>query len=344
VYQLRGLPPVRGAYTDRSVPEAFLRQFTAADWTAAREAILPSAHGVDRTAVRIWSHFFPLPLSDAFECADDAAALTRRLRIDGNPRLVPDQIEASHWFFHAHRHWPAVKASIASFAERDDDRSVRDLVPVVRAVAAEAAAASGVSEGLLVGISYVGLMTLRQVGLEAFRAPSARADPATSVPARSPDAMLAARQRDDSQGVFGFLRSTRRFSVVFDERRADARFPILENQHLTTAAAADTRDYTRGPRRFQEGPIPAQCRSATCGTCWIGVLGGAGKLSAIEADEARKLREFGYLDVQEARPIIRLACKARAFGNVTIVIPPWNGFVSRLYASGADRGRTGAQS
>jgi ferredoxin len=331
-----------GAYTNRSVLEAFLRQFDAADWNAAREAILPSVHEVDRTAVRIWSHVYPLPLSDAYDSAEDAAALTRRLRIEGNARLAPDQIDASHWFFHAHRHWPAVTSAIVSFAGRDEDRSTRDPTSVVRAVATEAAAAARVAEDLLVGISFAGVMTLRQVGLEAFAAAAAKHSAAAAA-SQSPDAVVAARHRDDSQGAFGFLRGARRFSVIFDERRADARFPILENQHLTTAAAADTRDYTRGPRRFQEGPIPAQCRSATCGTCWIGVLGGAGKLSAIEADEARKLREFGYLDVQEERPIVRLACQARAFGNVTIVIPPWNGFVSRLYASGVDRGRTSTQ-
>ena len=97
-----------------------------------------------------------------------------------------------------------------------------------------------------------------------------------------------------------------------------------------------------GPRRFQEGPIPAQCRSATCGTCWVGVLGGREKLSEIEPYETRRLREFGYIDVTETRPIIRLACQARASGNVTIVIPPWHGFVSRLHAPGAEPSPTGA--
>jgi hypothetical protein len=34
---------------------------------------------------------------------------------------------------------------------------------------------------------------------------------------------------------------------------------------------------------------------------------------------------FGYLDSSEPKPIVRLACQARAFGAVSVVIPPWNG-------------------
>jgi hypothetical protein len=41
------------------------------------------------------------------------------------------------------------------------------------------------------------------------------------------------------------------------------------------------------------------------------------------------MKEFGYINSTEARPVIRLACMALASGNVTIVIPPWNGFVGK---------------
>jgi ferredoxin len=202
----------------------------------------------------------------------------------------------------------------------------------VREITADIAARTHADPRLVSGITFVALMTLRQVGLVAFRASDPAPEPGASS-TDAPDARVARRARDDGQGAFGFLRSTRRFSVTFDERRADGKFPIVDSQHLTTAAAADRRDYTQGPRRFQEGPIPAQCRSATCGTCWVGVLGGRDKLNAIEPYEARRLRAFGYIDPQEPHPIIRLACQARASGNVTIVIPPWHGFVSRLEPS-----------
>ena len=57
------------------------------------------------------------------------------------------------------------------------------------------------------------------------------------------------------------------------------------------------------------------------------MLGGAEKLSEVERLEARRLKECGYLDDAAGTPFIRLACMARAAGNVTIVIPPWNGFI-----------------
>ena len=41
---------------------------------------------------------------------------------------------------------------------------------------------------------------------------------------------------------------------------------------------------------------------------------------------------FGYKQGDEAKPIMRLACQAQAEGNVSIVIPPWNGvFGKKIY-------------
>jgi hypothetical protein len=74
-----------------------------------------------------------------------------------------------------------------------------------------------------------------------------------------------------------------------------------------------------------EGPIPVECRSASCGTCWVGIVGGAEKLSDVGVREGKKIKEFGYIDSGEPKPLIRLACQALAQGAVSIVIPPWNG-------------------
>jgi uncharacterized 2Fe-2S/4Fe-4S cluster protein (DUF4445 family) len=41
------------------------------------------------------------------------------------------------------------------------------------------------------------------------------------------------------------------------------------------------------------------------------------------------MKACGYLNTTEPKPVIRLACMARVSGNVTIVIPPWNGVVGR---------------
>src|SRR5438105_9136129 len=78
------------------------------------------------------------------------------------------------------------------------------------------------------------------------------------------------------------------------------------------------------PRRM-EGPIPVECRSASCGTCWVGVLGGADRLADVAVREGKKIKEFGYIDTAEPKPLIRLACQAQAQGAVSVVIPPWNG-------------------
>ncbi|MGH9902472.1 MAG: 2Fe-2S iron-sulfur cluster-binding protein, partial [Pyrinomonadaceae bacterium] len=89
-----------------------------------------------------------------------------------------------------------------------------------------------------------------------------------------------------------------------------------------------------------EGPIPVQCRSASCGTCWVGVLGGAEKLTDVAAREGRQMKEFGYTDTDEPRPLIRLACQARGAGAVSIVIPPWNGVFGK-YLRRLKSGETG---
>jgi len=328
--------------------QAPLRQFTDADWASTLDAILPDVHEVDRDATRIWCAFFPTALADAYETAADPLAVARHLRIDGNPRLVAGQIDSSHRFLYGHRYWAPVKATVIARANGGCASGHSSLTAIVREATAEVAASARADVRLVAGITFVGLMTLRQVGLDAFLAAGPGTPKAPAASGQAPNAIVARRARDDWQGALGFLRSTRRFSVVFDERVADATFPILDSQHLTTASAADGRDYMHGPRRFHEGPIPAQCRSATCGTCWVGVLGGREKLSEIEPYEARRLRAFGYIEpgddavLPETRPIIRLACQARASGNVTIVIPPWHGFVSRLQATSAEPSPTGA--
>ena len=97
------------------------------------------------------------------------------------------------------------------------------------------------------------------------------------------------------------------------------------------------------PRRI-EGPIPVECRSASCGTYWVGILGGAEKLTDVAAREGKKIKEFGYIDTAEAKPLIRLACQAQALGAVSIVIPPWNGvFGKYLKALREDTGHEKAQ-
>jgi hypothetical protein len=65
----------------------------------------------------------------------------------------------------------------------------------------------------------------------------------------------------------------------------------------------------------------------------VGVLGGAEKLSDVAVREGKQIKEFGYIDTTEPKPLIRLACQAKAMGAVSIVIPPWNGVFGRYLRS-----------
>jgi ferredoxin len=309
--------------------ESFLRQYDSVGWSRAVESLLPAIHEVDRNATRVWFRFYPLALADAFAGTGNPKELEIALRLDGNYRL-DDQIDKSHWFFYGHRFWPEVKAAIIRCATSNTAEQL-DLSDVINGVAKEAAATGRTETSLAIGISAIGVMTLRQVGLLRFSAaPGTHTSPAGAA-RRQPNDILVARKQNGSQGLMGWLRGPAKaqYSVTFDETRADGRFTVIGQTPITNGSAHDTRDYSSGPRRCHEGPIPVECRSASCGTCWIGVQAGAERLSDVEAQEAKLLKECGYLTSPEPKPVIRLACQAMASGNVTIVIPTWNGFLAK---------------
>lgn len=309
--------------------DAFLTQHDSRTWAALRTSLLPAIHEVDRHATQIWFHFFPLPLAEAFARADHPAQLAQELRMDGQWRLA-DQYDTSAWFLYGHRYWPRVKAAIIARAESTAPTPSLDLASIIRDVAREVAAAEHTEESLVIGIAAIGLMTLQQVGLTAFRKTTGVPDVPRAFSKKSPAQLLAARQKDDGQGLMGVFRGLKaRYTVTFDERRESGTFPLIFQQHLTTASANDTREYPSSPRRCHEGPIPVQCRTASCGTCWVGVIAGAEKLSDVDEMEGRRMKEFGYINTTDAKPIIRLACMALGSGNVSIVIPPWNGFIGK---------------
>ena len=317
--------------------QSFLKQHDAAAWQRTIETLLPAIHEVDRNATQIWFHFFPLELAEAIAESDDLAHLALTLRLDGNFRLA-DQADSSHWFLYGHRYWPQVKAAIVARAESNAAPSSLELAAVVREVADDVVrrvleSTTRPTVELVLGIAAVGLMTLQQIGLDAFRAATANhGSPKAGhyLQNKTPEQIIAGRKKNDSQGLAGIFRGIRaQYTVTFDERRDDARFTVINQQHLTTASANDRRDYSHELRGTVEGPIPAQCRTASCGTCWVGVLGGAERLSDVDAHEKKRMKEFGYILTDEPKPVIRLACQALASGNVTIVIPPWNGFIGK---------------
>jgi ferredoxin len=321
--------------------QSFLKQHDASAWQRTIETLLPAIHEVDRDATQIWFHFFPLELARAIAEADSLAEVVLALRLEGNFRLA-DQVDSSHWFLYGHRYWPEVKAAIVQRAESNAAPSSLEPASVVHEIAGDVVQRvrerkNSVSVDLVLGIAAVGLMTLQQVGLAAFRSDGpAEAAPnvANSVQNKTPEKIVAARKKNDSQGIAGMFRGIRsQYTVTFDERRPDARFTVINQQHLTTASANDPRDYSNETRGTVEGPIPAQCRTASCGTCWVGILGGVDNLSDVDAHEKKRMKEFGYINTPDPKPVIRLACQAVASGNVTIVIPPWNGFIGKRKGS-----------
>jgi ferredoxin len=311
--------------------EAFLEQYDDESWRDCIERLLPFIHEVDRAATRVWFYFFPLALARALTKAEDPDALRRELQLKGNYQLK-DQIDSSHRFLYGHRYWAEVKKTVIEHATSTTAPRSLDLVAQIREVASRAAKKIDADESLLTSITAVAFMTLQQVGLAQFKSAPAPISQPSGRRSRTPEQVLRDRARDDGQGLFGFLRGEEKiYTVTFDEQDDSAKFKIIRSQHLTTAAANDKRDYHSRDARCMtgEGPIPIECRSAACGTCWVGVLGGAEKLSDVNALEGRRIKEFGYITTDEPKPLIRLACMAQAYGAISIVIPPWNGVFGR---------------
>jgi ferredoxin len=310
----------------RTAFENFLNQHDDTAWARAIAELLPAIHEVDRTATQIWLAFYPLAILRALEAADDPKQLARELSLQGDYYLR-DQIDSSHKFLYGHRYWPTIKKAVAAYAESTFPAASEDLAAHIRKIAKGVARETKVDESLLISITAVALMTLEHVRLEAFKRAPGRIHLDAKHAKRTPVQVLRERARDDDQGIFGFLKTVdKKWTVTFDENDDAAKYRLNDGQDLAWGAANDrSRDWRAVDPRRIEGPIPVECRSAACGTCWVGVLGGAGKLSEVARRENTRIKEFGYIEMNEAKPLIRLACQAQAFGAVSIVIPPWNG-------------------
>lgn len=315
--------------------EEYLNRFSEADWKTAVNSLLPSVHKVDRNALQIWFKFYPLALERHIAASEDLEKTLQGFAMQGIYDLK-DQIDVSHHFIYGHRYWKTVKAAIEAETVTFEDANI-DLAVEIKQIAAMIGEKVKADASLLTAITAVGLMTLNQVGLEAFKAASGDVKQPSGLMAKSPDAIVAERAKDDSQGLFGFLRSIdKKFSVAFSgETVPTGKFAVTYDQELTQAAAADrSQDWQAHDERCWDGVIPVECTAASCGTCWIGVIAGEEKLSEVQRRERRQMKVFGYDQPEEAKPMLRLACQTKAYGNATIVIPPWNGvFGKKVYGN-----------
>jgi ferredoxin len=314
--------------------EQFLGQQSEEAWAATLTTLLRSIHEVDKNATQIWFAFYPLSLFTALQQAADKDELAKQLLIQGHYELK-DQIDSSHTFLYGHRYWPLVKKGVEAFADAYDAGNQTQLSDQILVVARETSAIVNVDPSLLIGITAVAFMTIQQAGLAAFKNAAGAMLLDKKHAKKSPDQILSERAKDDSQGLLGFLKTVdKKWTVTYDENDNAAKYKMNNDQDMAWGASDDrTRNWREIDPRRPEGPIPVECRSASCGTCWVGVLGGAEKLSDVAVREGKKIKEFGYIDTTEPKPLIRLACQAKTYGAVSIVIPPWNGVFGKYLKS-----------
>ena len=301
----------------------FLAKHDEEAWSATLTTLLRAIHEVDQNATQIWFAFYPLALFQALQRAEDPEKLRQQLLMQGTYDLK-DQIDSSHTFLYGHRYWPEVKKAVEKHAGSASFEG--GLADQILGVADEVARQLKTDRSLTAGITAIAFMTIQQAGLAAFEKAPGKMLIDRGHARKSPEQVLRERAKDDSQGMLGFLRTVnKKWTVTYDENDDRAKYRMNHVQDLAWGAAADSSRNWReiDPRRV-EGPIPVECRSASCGTCWVGVLGGAEKLTDVAAREGKKIKEFGYIETAEAKPLIRLACQAQAQGAVSIVIPPWN--------------------
>lgn len=314
--------------------EQFLAGHDEEAWAASLTTLLRSVHDVDKNATQIWFSFFPLSLFCAFEAADDPELLAAQLLVRGVYPLQ-EQVDSSHKFLYGHRYWPEVKKAVETLSLSFAAGDAGGLSDQILKVAREVAQTLKVDQSLTVGITAVAFMTVRQAGVPAFKNAKGEMLLDRQHAKKSADQILRERAVDDGQGLFGFLKTIdKKWTVTHDENDDAAKYKLNNAQDLAWGAEADrSRNWREIDPRRPEGPIPVECRSASCGTCWVGVLGGAEKLSDVAVREGKKIKEFGYIDTTEPKPLIRLACQAQALGAVSVVIPPWNGVFGKYLKS-----------
>jgi ferredoxin len=270
------------------------------EWPSTLVALLPEIPLGDREALPIWFSLYPLLLT---ALAPDAQA-EGFFQLKGKWGLA-GQEDTSHYFFYAHEFWAAVKIAPIHL------ESSLQATLYVTARGMDAPAEHRLTLACLL------LMTLRQCGPEFL-------DRTAKQGKRPERAKLDVKPSLLSR----LLAKPVAHRVYFEGKH----FQILDEQEITTAAEKDKGPYHEADPRCYEGmgPIPVDCRSGSCGTCWVGVLGGRERLDPIGEFERKRMEYFGYFDAGFAdaasdHPRIRLACQAKASGNVEIVIPPWNG-------------------
>jgi len=314
--------------------ENFLNKFDENNWLKSLSDLLPIIHEVDRNATQIWFRFYPLTLFNYLQSAEDKTTVVQKFVMQGNYELK-NQIDSSHKFLYGHRFWKEVKNEITNRADTYNNEDT-DLTNEIKQIAKAVAGKFKVSDSLTVGITTIGLMTLTQVGFDPFKNAAGEVIAPHGLLKKSPEQIVRERARDDGQGLLGFLKTIdKQWTVRYDESKDNGKFKLMDDEEIASGAARDqSQNWLAQDARCGEGVIPVECRSAACGTCWIGILSGAEKLSDVATRERKQMKIFGYNQGDAPKPFLRLACQAKANGAVSIVIPPWNGvFGKKIYGN-----------
>ena len=312
--------------------EAALAATSESDWFTAYESVAGDIHDVDRAATRIWLSFYPLDLFRHLGNVEDVEKEKAGMVIQGED-TVAENIDTSHSFLYGHRYWNDARQATVAYAEAFDGESI-DIASAAKEIAKTTANNENTTENLTLGISMVALMSAAQAGTEALKNSSGKIVQPSGILAKAPAAVVAERTKEPSRGLLGFLRTIdKEYQVIWDENDSKATFKTIYDEEIASGAQKDqSRDWLSMDERCGEGVIPVECRSAACGTCWVGVVGGSENLSDVERLERKQMQVFGYNQTEDAKPVMRLACQARAEGSVSIVIPKWNGvFGKKVY-------------
>ncbi len=297
----------------------FLRRHDDQDWASIVASLAPDVHEVDRNALRVWFAFYPVKLFRML--MEDEARARRDCLLSGRYRLA-EHLHTSHHFLYGHRFWPqAQKAALLDL--KTPPRTTLEIH--IR----QAARRAGADPGLTLAITAIAYATLQQVGAEVFRQPA----PPPTEPPTEPDAIVAERRRPEPRSLWDMLLRSeinQTHTVRFDEADRAGSFQAIHGQPLTMAAAAmpNAAAFKEKDPRCVTGPIPVECQTGACGTCWVGLLSGAERLNAITPFEVSRLEKIGYPYDGTSHPLIRLGCKAVCEGRVSLTIPPWNGVLA----------------
>ncbi|MFQ3580370.1 MAG: hypothetical protein SNJ67_00490 [Chloracidobacterium sp.] len=297
----------------------FLRSHNDQDWAAIVANLTPDVHEVDRNALRVWFAFYPVKLFHML--AEDEARARRDCLLNGRYRLS-EHLHTSHRFFYGHRFWPQAQKAVWTDLKTPPRTTLENHIR-------QAARRTGADSSLTLAITAVAYATLQQVGLEVFRQPA----PRTAASPVEPDAVVAERRRPEPRSLWDMLLRSdinQIYTIRFDENDPAAAFRALHGQPLTMAAAQmpNAASFKEKDARCVTGPIPVECQTGACGTCWIGILSGAENLNAITPFEVSRLEKIGYPYDGTQHPLIRLGCKAVCEGRVSLTIPPWNGVLA----------------